>query len=92
MRTHVFLSSFAPSQFNITGTLKPWTIIDILHKISVPTLVTNGMQDETQDICVAPFFEKIPKTKWAQFNGSHIGWLENEKVRYLKNVGEFLKD
>jgi hypothetical protein len=30
----------------------PWTIIDIS---------INGMQDETQDVCVAPFFNKIPK-------------------------------
>jgi hypothetical protein len=48
------------------------------------------MQDEAQDVCVAPFFEKVPKVKWVQFLGSHITWLENEKERYFRIVGEFL--
>lgn len=52
-----------PSEFHITGTLKTWSVIDKVHAISVPTLLTNGAADEAQDECVEPFFDKIPKVK-----------------------------
>ncbi|KAJ7627661.1 proline-specific peptidase [Mycena polygramma] len=79
-----------PSEFNITGTIKSWTVIDDLHKITVPTLLINGRFDEAQDISVVPFFEKMPKVKWVQFaESSHMPFFE-EKERYLQIVGDFL--
>lgn len=67
----------------------PWSIIDILHRIQVPTLITNGKNDEAQDICVLPFFQKISKVKWVKFSESHIAFLE-EPEWYLRVIGEFL--
>lgn len=79
-----------PSEFNIKGTLKTWTVVDDLHKISVQTLLINGRYEDAQDVAVAPFFEKIPKVKWVQFaESSHMPFFE-EKERYLQVVGDFL--
>lgn len=50
----------------------------------------NGVEDEAQDECVVPFFEKIPQVKWVQFaNSSHMPFYE-EKERYFQVVGDFL--
>lgn len=83
-------SRIGPSEFNITGTMKTWTVIDDLHKITVPTLLINGRYDDAQDVAVVPFFERIPKVKWVQFaESSHMPFFE-EKGRYLEIVGDFL--
>lgn len=79
-----------PSEFTITGTLKTWSIIDILHNIGCPTLIINSVYDEAQDVCVLPFFQNIPRVKWVQFtNSSHTPFLE-ERERYMQVVGSFL--
>ena len=61
------------SEFFITGTLKTWSIVEELHRITVPTLVVNGRYDEAQDECVEPYFWNIPKVKWFRFaESSHV--------------------
>ncbi|KAJ7437365.1 hypothetical protein B0H11DRAFT_2362011 [Mycena galericulata] len=60
----VYFTMIGPSEFNITGTMKSWTVVDDLHKITAPTLLINGRYDDAQDVAVAPFFEKMPKIKW----------------------------
>ncbi|KAJ7583586.1 proline-specific peptidase [Mycena floridula] len=85
----VYGTMIGASEFNCTGTLKPWTIVDILHQISVPTLITNGRDDEIQDICVVPFFKRIPKVKWVSFAESHLPFFE-EPERYMKTISDFL--
>lgn len=73
------------------GTLKTWTIIPELHRIQAPTLILNGQYDEAQDVCVLPFFQRIPKAKWYTFpESSHMPhWEEREK--YMQVVNDFLK-
>ena len=76
----------------ITGTLKTWTIIDRLNEIQTPTLLYNGEFDEAQDLCMAPFFEKMPKVKWVTVqNSSHFTHVE-QKEKVLTLVGEFLTE
>jgi len=86
----VYHTMQGPSEFTITGTLKSWTIVDILHTISVPTLMINSVFDEAQDACMLPFFRSVPKVKWVQFaNSSHSPFFE-ERERYMQVVGDFL--
>jgi pimeloyl-ACP methyl ester carboxylesterase len=57
--------------------LKGWTIIDILHNISCPTLLLSAPLDEIQELAVLPFFLKIPKIKWVELqNSTHLAHLE----------------
>ncbi|KAI9155568.1 L-amino acid amidase [Paramyrothecium foliicola] len=52
---------YGPSELSITGSLRNWTIIPLLHRISVPTLLMNAVHDEAQDVAMRPFFEHIKK-------------------------------
>jgi len=86
----VYLTMNGPSEFHVIGPLADWSIIEDVHKISVPTLITNGRFDEAQDEVVAPFFEKISRVKWVRFdNSSHMPHHE-ERDRYMKEVKAFL--
>ena len=79
-----------PSEFYITGPLKDWTVTADAHKITVPTLVTNGKYDEAQDSVVAPFVQEIPNVKWVKFSeSSHMSHFE-EREKYMAEVGKFL--
>ncbi|KAL0955948.1 hypothetical protein HGRIS_002132 [Hohenbuehelia grisea] len=88
----VYQNMLGPSEFNVTGNLKTWTVIDRLHTISALTLIINGVEDEAQDECTAPFFEHIPHAKWIQFaKSSHTPFYE-ESERYFTILGGFLTD
>lgn len=81
-----------PSEFTIVGTLKHWSCLDKIHTINCPTLLTNGVDDDAQDVCVGPFFRKIPKVRWVTFaESSHMAYFE-EPDRYFDIVGKFLTD
>ena len=70
--------------------LRNWSIVDRLHLVRVPTLITNGRKDISQDFVVQPFFDKIKKVKWVTFdNSSHSAFIE-ETDRYMKVVSDFL--
>lgn len=87
----VYSTMVGPSEFTITGTLKPWSCLDQIHTITVPTLLTNGANDEAQDVCVSPFFHKIPHVKWVQFSQRHMPFTEEEdQERYFQVVADFL--
>jgi pimeloyl-ACP methyl ester carboxylesterase len=83
--------SNGPSEFNITGPLRDWTVVPDLPKIKASTLLLNGRYDEAQDSVMAPFFKFIPMVKWVTFaESAHMPHLE-ETERYLETVGAFLK-
>ncbi|KAF4622284.1 hypothetical protein D9613_009034 [Agrocybe pediades] len=81
-----------PSEFFITGTLKEWSVIDEVSKISVPTLLLNGKYDEAQDGVMMDFFTRVPKVKWVQFaESSHMAQFE-ERERFMYVVGTWLAE
>jgi len=86
----VYATMLGPSEFTIIGTLKDWSCLNQIHTIRCPTLVTNGVDDEAQDICQEPFFNKIPTVRWVTFaKSSHLAYFE-ERERYYSIVGKFL--
>lgn len=86
----MLLSRNGPSEFHITGSLKEWSIIGELHKITVPTLLLNGRYDEAQDSVVKPYFDELEKVKWFTFSeSSHMPQYE-EREKYMQIVGDFL--
>ncbi|KAL5530947.1 hypothetical protein ACEPAG_3823 [Sanghuangporus baumii] len=87
----VYRAMFGNSELNITGSLRNWTVIDKLGSITVETLIMNGVDDEAQDECMQPFFDKIPKVKWVRFEkSSHMPFYE-ERERYFEVLGSFLR-
>ncbi|KAH9478580.1 L-amino acid amidase [Psilocybe cubensis] len=88
----VYQAMVGPSEFNVIGSLKDWSIVDVIHKIAVPTLLISAPLDEIQEISVLPFFEKIPKIKWVELqNSTHLGMYE-EPERYFEVVLSFLNN
>ncbi|KAF5342093.1 hypothetical protein D9611_002016 [Ephemerocybe angulata] len=88
----VYLTMLGPSEFNVTGSLKGWTVIDQVHKIQIRTLVTNGENDEAADTVLAPFVANIPHVKWIKFqNASHMVHFE-QREKYTDAVLQFLNE
>ena len=86
----VYMTMNGPSEFHVIGTLKPWSIIDRLDRIRVPTLLISGRYDEATPAVVQPFADRIKDVRWEIFeNSSHYPHLE-ETERCLKVVGDFL--
>jgi len=79
-----------PSEFNVIGTLKTWSIIPELHNIHVPTLLLNGRYDGASEKAVMPFFKNIPHVKWYTFSDSSHMPLWEERVKYMELVASFL--
>jgi proline-specific peptidase len=79
-----------PSEFSVIGSLRSWSIVPDLHKIEIPVLLLNGVYDEAQDECVAPYFHHIKHVKWVTFdNASHFSHVE-QRGKTMQVVGPFL--
>jgi pimeloyl-ACP methyl ester carboxylesterase len=79
IKTSLIMEScrLGPSEFNVVGSLKSWSIVDILHKIPCPTLVISAPLDSVQEIAVLPFFLRIPTVKWVELqNSTHLPLFE----------------
>ncbi|KAK3372275.1 Alpha/Beta hydrolase protein [Podospora didyma] len=92
----VYSTMNGPSDFNVTGSLRTWSIVADLHKITEATvpggiLLINGHFDEAQDACILPYFTLPPaRVKWVQFAlSSHMPQLE-ETEKFVRVVGAFL--
>lgn len=77
--------------FVCTATLKDWSVVDIVHNIQCPTLVTHGAQDEAGYAAIRPFLDNIPNVQRAVFQkSSHVPMFEEREV-YLEVIGSFLR-
>ncbi|KAM0141410.1 hypothetical protein ACHAP3_002274 [Botrytis cinerea] len=86
----VYGTMLGPSELVVTGNLRNWTCIPNIHKIKVPTLMINGVEDEVQDVTMRPFFEHIDKVKWIVLDGAaHLSHVD-QRVKYMGVVREFL--
>ncbi|KAF5318368.1 hypothetical protein D9758_018954 [Tetrapyrgos nigripes] len=79
------------TDWNIIGTMKGWSAVEIAHQITAPTLLLSAPLDEVQDAAVRPWFSTIPKVKWVELQQStHLAQFE-EPERYAEVVSQFLK-
>ncbi|TFK38247.1 Alpha/Beta hydrolase protein [Crucibulum laeve] len=86
----VYRTMIGPSEFSCTGSLKEWSIVDILHKVPYPTLLISAPLDQVQEASVLPFFTNIPRVKWVELqNSTHLAMYE-EPERYFKVILDFL--
>ncbi|XP_006455951.1 hypothetical protein AGABI2DRAFT_210618 [Agaricus bisporus var. bisporus H97] len=88
----VYHTMNGPSEFHMIGPIKDFSMLDEAHKISVPTLLINGWNDEAADSCMYPYFKLIPRVRWIQFaNSSQVAHLE-EREKFMEIVGLFLTE
>jgi L-proline amide hydrolase len=86
----VYHTMNGPSEFHVVGTLKSWSIIDKLERITVPTLLISGRHDEATPATVQPYADRIRDVRWTIFEqSSHLPHLE-ETEPCLQLVAEFL--
>jgi len=82
---------WGPSEFAVQGSLRHWDITDQLPAIKVPTLITGGKYDEITPRIARSIHRGIPGSKIVIFpESSHLPMLE-ERERYMRTVGNFLR-
>lgn len=66
-----------PYQFKIVGTLRPYSMIDRLGNVKVPTLVIHSPQDEVHDVAMQPFLKHIRHCELKELrNSTHLPMFE----------------
>jgi len=86
----VYHAMNGPTEFHVIGSMKAWTIIDRLARITVPVLLLSGRYDEATPEVVQPFMDHIPDARWVIFEASsHMPHVE-ERELCMKTVNDFL--
>ncbi|MGI5119247.1 proline iminopeptidase-family hydrolase [Marinactinospora thermotolerans] len=86
----VYHTMNGPCEFHVIGTLKDWSVVDLLPRIAAPTLVISGRHDEVTPESVRPFLDLVPDVRGHEFaDSSHSPHLE-EPERFIEVVAEFL--
>jgi L-proline amide hydrolase len=88
----VYFTMNGPSEFHVIGTLKTWSIVDKLDRITAPTLLISGKYDEAAPSTVQPFADRIPDVRWHVFeHSSHVPHIE-ERGAYMDVVQRFIDE
>ena len=86
----VYLTMNGPTEFLCIGTLKTWSVVDEVHRITAPTLLLSGRYDEATPATVQPYADGIADVRWHLFaDSSHMPFVE-EPEAYRQVVAEFL--
>ena len=86
----VYSTMWGPNEFNPTGILNDWSVVDRLGEIDVPTLILSGRFDESTPLINKTLNDGINGSEWVVFEeSSHTPHLE-EPDRYLQVLGDFL--
>ncbi|KAF5381244.1 hypothetical protein D9757_007865 [Collybiopsis confluens] len=60
----VYHTMNGPSEFCISGSIKTWSVIDLLSTVEYPVLIINGEHDMAQDTAILPYFKLLPKSSF----------------------------
>lgn len=86
----VYFTMNGPSEFAVIGTIKTWSVVDEVHRITAPTLLIFGAHHEATPSTIQPFADRIPDVRWHIFqDSSHMPHVE-ERSGYLALVQAFL--
>ncbi|MER6952270.1 proline iminopeptidase-family hydrolase [Nonomuraea sp. NPDC000554] len=88
----VYHAMNGPCEFHVIGTLKDWSVTDLLPEITASTLVISGRHDEVTQESFRPFLELVPQVRLKVFeNSSHSPHLEEPEL-FRKAMIEFLME
>lgn len=86
----VYYAMNGPSEFHVVGTLRDWSVEDVIADIAVPTLLISGRHDEATPATVQPYQDLIPDVRWKILEeSSHLPHLE-EPERFDEILLAFL--
>lgn len=87
----VYMVMQGASEFVVTGKLKNWDITDDLHKITIPTLLTSGNEDEATPLIQKEIYDRIPDCRWELIpKGTHMVHAEQPEY-YNALIEEFME-
>ncbi|MEU3375326.1 proline iminopeptidase-family hydrolase [Streptomyces sp. NPDC006660] len=88
----VYHAMNGPNEFHVIGSLRDWSVEDLLPRIEVPTLLISGRYDEATPATVQPYFDRIPNVRWEIFeDSSHMPHIE-EPERFTSVLVGFLDE
>jgi L-proline amide hydrolase len=88
----VYHTMNGPNEFHVLGTLKSWTVIDRLDRVTAPTLVVAGEFDEAMPATWRPYVDRIAGARSHVFAGaSHCTHLEQPR-EFRAVIAAFLAD
>jgi L-proline amide hydrolase len=88
----VYHTMNGPNEFHVIGTLRDWTIIDRLDRVTAPTLVVAGEFDEATPATWQPYVDRIADVRSHVFAGtSHCTHLEKPQD-FRAVIGAFLAE
>jgi proline iminopeptidase len=90
--TESYVTAWGPNEFSPLGNLKDFDWIDQLSDISVPTLITSGVNDLCTPLVAKTMFDRIPNARWELFAHSrHMAFAE-EREKYLPLLRDWLNE
>lgn len=90
LNEQVYVTLQGPTEFNITGSCKDWTIRDRLVKITMPTLVLGGKYDSMNPDDIKALADRLPNgTAHICPNGSHFSIFDDQED-YFNAITSFI--
>jgi pimeloyl-ACP methyl ester carboxylesterase len=81
-----------PSQFDWVGLTMTWSVANELHKNKVPTLIINGVNEGADEESQKTMAAGVKDSKSTKFKDSRHMLHWEERDRFMKTVGEWLKE
>jgi proline-specific peptidase len=86
----IYETMVGPSDFNVTGNLRDWDIMDRLKEITVPTLFVAGRYDECTPEHMRAMHEHTPGSEFVLFeNSAHMPFYE-ERPACMQAMSDFM--
>jgi L-proline amide hydrolase len=88
----VYHTMNGPNEFHVTGSLRDWSVEDLLPRIDVPVLLISGRHDEATPATVQPYYQHIRDVRWQVLEeSSHVPHIE-ETGRFIEIMLEYLTE
>ncbi|MCH5464826.1 proline iminopeptidase [Levilactobacillus tujiorum] len=88
--TTAYTTAWGPNEYCPTGTLSNYEYTEQLTKLTVPTLVTSGVNDLCTPLVAKTMVDHLPQAEWTLFAHSrHMAFIE-EPAAYLARLTTWL--
>lgn len=85
-----YVTAWGPNEYTPSGNLADWDYLDKMKGWDVPTLITDGAEDESTPYIDLQMHKAVKGSQWEIFrNSRHMSYAE-EHDRYVRIVGDFL--
>lgn len=85
-------TAWGPNEYNPTGNLSDWEYLDKMKKWEIPTLITDGSEDESTPYVNQLMNKAVKGSEWIIFEFSRHMSYTQEHEAYVREVGRFLAE